>query len=303
MRDFNDLFFFAAVVKNKGFSAAARQLGVPKSRISRRVAEFEAQLGVRLIERSTRSLHITEVGRSVYRHARAAVDMAESIEGIALQMRSEPQGLVRISCPLGIQRTISTALPAFLDRHPLLRVQLLITNRPVDLISEGVDVAVRVRERLDASCELPIRRIGASRRILVASKTLLTRLGWPEAPAALERFPTLHAFEQSGPVTWTLSGPGEAEATVETEPRLSAGEFAVLLDAAINGIGVALLPEIECLDAFENKQLERVLPQWSVADGLVHLVFTSRRGMLPSVRAVIDFLAGTLKSIVSPSDV
>jgi DNA-binding transcriptional LysR family regulator len=126
--------------------------------------------------------------------------------------------------------------------------------------------------------------------------------GWPENPAALERFPTLDATEHSGPVFWTLSGPGGAKASVETEPRVSAGEFAVLLNAAVNGTGIALLPETECLDALRTGQLERVLPQWSVADGIVHLVFTSRRSMLPSVRTVIDFWAATLKSIVSPPD-
>ena len=104
MRDLNDLNFFAAVVANGGFSAAARALGAPKSRISRRVAALESQLGLRLIERSTRRFKVTDVGAEVYRHARAALSEAEAIEDVAIRLRAEPQGLVRISCPLGVDR-------------------------------------------------------------------------------------------------------------------------------------------------------------------------------------------------------
>jgi DNA-binding transcriptional LysR family regulator len=148
-------------------------LGVPKSRISRRVAVLEEQLGVRLLERSTRQLNVTEVGQDVYRHARAAMVEAEAVDEVAARMRSEPQGLIRLSCPLGLQRTVSHALPAFLSEYPRLRIQLLITNRPVDLIEEAVDIAIRIRERLDTDADLVVKRIGTSRRILVASDSLL----------------------------------------------------------------------------------------------------------------------------------
>src|SRR5260370_26674708 len=148
MRDLNDLYYFAAVVKNQGFTAAARALGVPKQRISRRITILEQQLGVRLLERSTRHLNVTEIGRDVYRHDQAAIDEAKTVDEIAQRMKSEPQGLVRISCPVGIQRAVSRALPPFINRHPLLRLQFVITNRPVDLIDEGVDIAIRIRERL-----------------------------------------------------------------------------------------------------------------------------------------------------------
>src|SRR5271165_3547622 len=123
MRDLNDLNLFAAVVANEGFSAAGRALGLPKSRISRRVAALEAQLGVRLLERSTRSFRVTEIGQDVYRHARAALSEAEAIEEVVTRLKAEPQGLVRISCPLGAERLLGNTLPAFLARHPKLRVQ------------------------------------------------------------------------------------------------------------------------------------------------------------------------------------
>src|SRR5229473_774396 len=187
MRDFNDLCFFAAVVTHRGFSAAARELGVPKSRISRRVAVLEEQLGVRLLERSTRQLNVTEVGQDVYRHARAAMVEAEAVDEVAARMRSEPQGLIRLSCPLGLQRTVSHALPAFLSEYPRLRIQLLITNRPVDLIEEAVDIAIRIRERLDTDADLVAKRIGISRRILVASDSLLQQYRRPKTLDDLSR--------------------------------------------------------------------------------------------------------------------
>jgi DNA-binding transcriptional LysR family regulator len=136
MHDLNDLRFFAAVVGHRSFSGAARVLGVPKSRVSRRVALLEEQLGVRLLERSTRSLSVTEVGQEVYEHARAAIEEADAVEDIALRMRSEPRGLVRVSCPHGLQEIFARKLPAFLAAHPLLRVQVIMTNRRVDLVEE-----------------------------------------------------------------------------------------------------------------------------------------------------------------------
>src|SRR5580658_9446121 len=126
MRDFNDLQFFAAVVVHRGFSAAARALGTPKSRISRRVALLEERLGVRLLDRTTRGLRLTQVGQEVFEHARAAVIEAEAAEEAALRMQSEPRGLVRVSCPLGLQTAIAPGLPGFLAAHPRLRLQFIV---------------------------------------------------------------------------------------------------------------------------------------------------------------------------------
>src|SRR5882757_4546926 len=198
MRDLNDLYFFAAVVKHESFSAAARALGVPKSRISRRIAILEEQLGLRLLERSTRRLSVTEAGRDVYLHARAVVDEAETINEVALRRKSQPQGLIRISCPIGLQRALLGSLPAFLRKYPLLRVQFVVTNHPVDLIGESIDIAIRIRDRLDSDRDLQMRRIGISRRILVANKRLLKKYGLPQDPDDLRRFPTIHATDRPG---------------------------------------------------------------------------------------------------------
>src|SRR5258708_39419124 len=147
MRDFNDLQFFAAVVTHRGFSAAARALGLPKSRVSRRVALLEDRLGVRLLDRTTRGIGLTQVGQQVFEHARAAVIEAEAAEEAALRMQAEPRGLVRLSCPLGLQGAIAAPMSGFLAAHPLLRLQCVVTNRRGDLVYERNDQGNPVCER------------------------------------------------------------------------------------------------------------------------------------------------------------
>jgi len=299
IRDLNDLQFFTSVVLNRGFSTASRALGVPKSRVSRRVALLEERLGVRLLDRTTRGLGLTQVGQQVFEHAHAAVIEAEAAEEAALRMQAEPRGLVRLSCPLGFQSAIAASMSGFLAAHPLLRLQCIVTNRRVDLVHDGIDVAIRVRERLDTDADLQMKRIGVSRRILVASPTLLAKEGEPTTPADLGEVPILHQ-EQQGSNTWFLTTENGDTSSVVIEPRLATDSFDLLIAAACQGAGIVLLPAAQCRDALASGALVRVLPQWSGTDGIVHLVFASRRGMLPSVRAVIDFAAEALRSSVAP---
>jgi DNA-binding transcriptional LysR family regulator len=294
MRDLNDLSFFAAVVSHGGFSAASRALGLPKSRISRRVAALEAQLGVRLLERSTRRFKVTEVGLDVYRHARAALTEAEAIEEVVTRLKAEPQGLVRVSCPLDADRLIGSALPAFLARHPKLRVQVIVSNRRVDLIEEGVDVAIRVRERLDTDAELQLKVISRSIAMMVASPGFVAEHGQPNTPEDIGAYPTLAHTDRLGLNRWTMVNQSGDEVEVAHAPRLSTSTFPIIHEAACAGLGVAMLPEYVCRDALESGRLMRILPEWASRQGVMHLVFTSRRGLLPGVRAVIDFLADVL---------
>ncbi|MFC3077674.1 LysR family transcriptional regulator [Phenylobacterium terrae] len=296
MPDLNDLSFFVSVVSNGGFSAAARALGVPKSRISRRIAALEAQLGVRLVERSTRRFKVTEVGHDVFRHARAAIAEAEAIDEVVSRLRVEPQGLVRISCPVGTDRLLASCLPHFLAEHPKLRLQFLVTNRRVDLIEEGVDIAIRVRQQLDTDAELQVKIIGRTGSVLVASPALLAAHGTPGGPEDLAAYPTLGFSDRQGPDRWLLTSQTGQSTEVAHEPRLTASAFPMLRQAAIDGLGVALLPEYACRELVEDQRLVRVLPQWAAPEGILHLVFTSRRGLLPSVRATLDFIALALRS-------
>lgn len=294
MQDLNDLGLFAAVVANGGFSAAARALGAPKSRISRRVAALEAQLGVRLLERSTRRFKVTDIGQDVYRHARAALTEAEAIEEVVQRQKVEPQGLVRVSCPMDADRLLGASLPSFLARHPKLRVQVIVSNRRVDLIEEGVDVAIRVRDRLDTDADLQVRVVSRVSSLLTASPGFIADRGAPQRPEDLAGYPTLSHTDRTGLDRWVLVNAAGEEVEATHEPRLSSSTFPILREAACDGIGIASLPEYVCRDALEAGRLVRVLPEWATRQGIMHLVFTSRRGLLPGVRAVIDFLAEVL---------
>lgn len=295
MQDLNDLNLFVAVVTHGGISAAARALGAPKSRISRRVAGLEGQLGVRLFERSTRRFKVTDVGRDVFRHARAALSEAEAIREIALQRKAEPQGLVRVITPPGVDRLISRSLPQLLARHPKLRVQVVVSNREVDLIDDQVDVAVRVREVLDTDGDLQMKIVSRVAGLLVANPRLLDRCGVPAAPADLAWLPTLSVTDLPGPDRWILESAAEGEVEVAHEPRLSSSSLSVVRQAAADGLGVAVIPEWLCREFLETGQLVRILPEWTRRQGILHIVFTSRRGLLPGVRAVLDFLSQALK--------
>ncbi|HXU99807.1 MAG TPA: LysR substrate-binding domain-containing protein [Caulobacteraceae bacterium] len=294
MRDLNDLSLFAAVVSNGGFSAAARALGTPKSRVSRRVANLEQQLGVRLVERSTRRFKVTEVGQDVYRHARAAMSEAEAVDEVVSRLRAEPQGLVRVSCPLGVDRVLGAVLPDFLRRHPKLRVQVLVTNRRVDIIEEGVDVAIRIREQLDSDADLQVRIIGRTGAELVASAAFVAEHGAPQTPQETPNFPTISHTDRPGLDRWTFVSAAGERVEVTHEPRVSATDWSLIRQSAVEGLGLALLPEYLGREMLKTGQLVRVLPDWARTEGILHVVFTSRRGLLPGVRAVIDLIAETL---------
>jgi DNA-binding transcriptional LysR family regulator len=295
LRDLNDLNFFAAVVANGGISAASRALGLPKSRISRRVTALEDQLGVRLLERSTRRFKITEAGEDVYRHARAALSEAEAIDEAVSRLKAEPAGLVRVSCPLGIDRLLAATLQDFLAEHPKIRLQFIVTNRRVDVIEDGIDIAIRIRERFDSDADLQMKIIGRTHAILVASPSFVAAQGQPSAPPEVVHYPTLGLTDRSALDRWRLSNDAGDEVEVAHEPRLAASSFTILRQAALDGVGIALLPERVCRGLLENGALVHILPDWRLWEGTLHLVFTSRRGLLPGVRVTIDFLSKVLR--------
>lgn len=295
MQDLNDLYFFAAVVEQGGFSAAGRALGVPKSRLSKRIAQLEDRLGVRLLQRTTRRFVVTEVGERFYGHCRAVLEEARAAQEAVDELRAEPRGVVRLSCPVSIAQTVlAHLLPEFMAMYPKLQVRVLSSDRRVDLINEGYDLAIRVRTRLDSDANMIVRSFGQSRVLPVASPSLLKTHGRPERPEDLARLPVLSMQEHEGPQVWELIDANGERVSVEVQARLITGDFAVLLDAARQGIGVALLPEFVCAPAITRGELEVLLPEWSAPEGVMHFVYPSRRGMLPGVRALVDFLAERL---------
>ena len=302
VHDLNDLYYFAMVVEHGGYAAAERALGISKSRLSRRVSHLEEELGVRLLQRSARRFAVTEVGQNVYRHVQSMLAEAQSAREAVDRLSAEPRGLVRISCPVAIaQQQLAGLLPEFLSAYPEVRVQLEVSNRRVDLINEGFDIALRVRSRLNEDGDLVMRRFGSIRELLVASPRYLRRHGRPKAPANLASHVTLAMGSDEARPRWELHGPDGRVERAEIRPRLTAHDFPLLRAAACAGIGIALLPETVCAGQVRAGELEIVLPEWSLPQGIFHAVFPSRRGLLPAVRVLIDFLAERLPPLIEDS--
>lgn len=286
--DLNDLAYFAHVVRHGGFAAAARALREPKSKLSRRVAGLEERLGLRLIERSSRRFRVTETGVAFYERCRAMLAEAEQAEALVVQAQAEPHGRIRFSCPTGMLAPVSGVIASFLARYPKVRLQLIAADRAVDLIEERIDLALRVRVDMTTDAELTVRSLGQSTRILVAAPLLASRVA---AVDQLASVPILSTNDEHDAVDWHLeTGDGEKR-TVRVEPRLGCTDMDQLLKCAIGGLGVALLPDRICRAALEAGHLVHVLPAWHGQIGIVHLVFTTRRGLAPAVRALIDHLA------------
>jgi DNA-binding transcriptional LysR family regulator len=293
--DLNDYAYFAEVVAHGGFAAAGRALREPKSKLSRRIAALETRLGVRLIERSSRRFRVTEVGQSFYERCRAMMLEAERAEALVAEAQSEPHGRIRLSCPTGLTEVVSASLRGFLIRYPKVRLQLIATDRAVDLIEERIDVALRVRRDLTSDASLTMRSLGLSRWILVASPQLASRLG--ADIAGLAAFPTLGTSDDPGEITWRLEREDGTSHAVRHEPRMTCGDFAAVCEAAAAGIGIGFLPDHACAESIASGRLVHVLRDWRSAPGIVHLVFTTRRGLPPAVRALIDHVAAVFPKL------
>lgn len=292
MQDLNDLAYFAEVVDRGGFAAAGRALGIPKSRLSRRVAELEARLGVRLLQRTTRKLSLTAVGEQFYRHCVAMREDVQAAEETVAQARSEPRGIIRIACPVTLaQSMLGPILPRFMAKYPQIRVDVRVSNRAVDLIEEGFDVALRVRPTLEDSATLVVKNFGLTATVLVASPALLARQGRPRTVDELERLDTIAMSATDGRSLLSLVGPGETAHLFQHTPRYVADDLLTLKFATLGGIGICALPDYMCREEMHAGLLEEVLPGWAPRPGIYHAVFPSRRGLLPAVRVFLDFLA------------
>ena len=292
-QDLNDLFYYANVVEQGGFAPASRALGIPKSRLSRRIALLEGRLGVRLIQRSTRRFSVTELGQAYYARCKAMLVEADAAQDIIDATRSEPCGTVRLSCPIMLLHAhVAKMLTAFAVQYPQVTIQLVAVNRPVDVIAEGLDIALRVRPLPLQDSDLSLRLLAQAKQCLVASPALIQQQhGMPQTPAALADWPSLgHGLPQQDQV-WKLLGPDGASANLHHVPRFLSSDLITLRHAAIAGIGAAQLPTMFVQESLADGSLVRLLPDWAPRVESIHAIFPSRRGLLASVRSLIDFLA------------
>jgi DNA-binding transcriptional LysR family regulator len=291
VQDLNDLRFFAEVVDQNGFAAAARKLGMPRSRLSRRIGLLEDRLGVRLIHRSTRRFAVTEIGREYYRHCLAVMVEADAAQEAIDRMRSEPQGLVRVACPSSmIYFQVGEMIARFMEQCPKVDVLLESANRQVDVIREGFDLAIRVRfPPLDDS-DLVIRKLADSPQRLVASPSVVQGFARPLVPADLSALPSL-AWAPKPEHEWRLDSRDGTVSTIRHRPRFVTENMVALRLAALRGVGVCQFPTFIIEKDLRTGRLIDLLPDWAPKAGIIHAAFPSRRGWLPSVRALLDFLA------------
>lgn len=292
MNDFNDMLYFAEVAERGGFAAAGRALGIPKSRLSRRVAGLEAQLGVRLLQRTTRTLSLTEVGHAYLRHCQAMRESAQAAADAVAQVQSEPRGTVRVTCPVTLAQTVlADVLPDYLARYPEVRLDMQVTNRVVNVVEEGVDVALRVRSSLEESGSMVVKRLDEVCEVLVASPAQLARQGTPAVLRDLTAMDTLlMPADADGHMGVRLIGSDGREETVQLNPRCVVDDLLTLKTAALAGTGLCWLPDYMCVAELHAGRLVQVLPGWQRPKAIVHAVFASRRGMSPAVRSFLDFL-------------
>lgn len=291
MQDLNDMAYFVQVVEHGGFSPASRAIGIPKSRLSRRITQLEEQLETRLLQRSTRSFTVTEAGQVFYRHCRAMLIEAEAAREAIDTLRAEPRGLVRLTCPIALLHVhVGAMLAQFMVKYPQVTLQLEETNRRVDVLNESVDLAIRVRPLPLDDSDLVMRQLATRSMCLVASPLLVAQFGQPASPADLHRWPSLALSRPQQIHRWTLLGPDKQEATVRHQPRFVTTDMIALRTAAVAGIGVVQLPLLMLDEQIKKGELVHLLPAWRARPEIIHAVFPSRRGQLPAVRALIDFL-------------
>lgn len=292
MQNLNDLYYFVQVVDHAGFAPAGRALGLPKSKLSRRLALLEQRLGVRLIQRSTRRFSVTEIGQSYYTHCKAMLLQAEAAQTAIEQTRAEPCGLIKLSCPVALlHASVGAMLVEFMAAYPQVELQLDATNRRVDVIAEGLDLALRARRPPLDDSDLVLKIFGERAQWLVASPAFVERAGALRAPADLSGKASVDLGSARQDHAWNLEGPEGAQASVRHHPRLVSDDMLTLRTAAAAGIGIAQLPALMVQDELRDGRLQRVLPNWAPRRHVIHAVYPSKRGLMPAVRALLDHLA------------
>jgi DNA-binding transcriptional LysR family regulator len=301
MLDLNDFFYFVQVVDRGGFTAAGRILRIPKSTLSHRVQQLETNLGVRLLNRTSRRFGMTDAGGEFYRHAVLMLREAELAETAIRHRLSEPVGTVRCTAAVAtMQFAMRRIVADFLVRYPKVDVVAHATDEYVDIVSENYDVAIRAHSDPLPDSTLLQRTLTPAPWFLFAGAAYL-EAGRPlETPQDLEKHPSLFMMRTGVAPIWRLrrSGGRKQEVVVSLTPRLLIDDMLSLKQAAIGGLGVVALPGYVCRDEVQSGALRQVLPGWIAGDSTLTALIPYRQGLLPSVRAFIEHLAAELPKMV-----
>ncbi|WP_413992003.1 LysR substrate-binding domain-containing protein [Labrys okinawensis] len=301
MLDLNDFYYFVQVVDRGGFTAAGRTLRVPKSTLSHRIRQLEAQLGVRLLNRTSRRFGMTDAGDEFYLHAVAMLQQAEQAETVIRHRLIEPAGTVRMTAGVATaQFAMCDMIADFLVRFPKVNLVCHATDLAVDIVGENFDVAIRAHSAPLPDSTLVQRTLTPAPWFLFAGAAYLDANGGLATPQDLAKHPSLFMMRTGIAPTWRLrhSSEGKDEVVMPLTPRLLSDNMAGLKQAAIAGLGIVALPGYVCRDEVRSGRLRRVLPDWLAGDSTLTALIPYRQGLLPSVRAFIDHLAVEFPKVV-----
>jgi DNA-binding transcriptional LysR family regulator len=299
--DLNDFYYFVQVVGRGGFTSAGRMLRIPKSTLSHRIQRLETELGVRLLNRTSRRFAMTDAGAEFYRHAVVMLRDAELAESAIRHRLTEPTGTVRCTAAMAtMQFAIRDIVADFLVRYPKVNVVAHATDRNVDIVGENYDVAIRAHSEPLADSTLVQRALTPAPWLLFAGSAYLDANEPPESPEDLRNSPSLFMMRTGVAPVWRLrcSSDAKEEVVIPLMPRLLCDDMIALKQAAIAGLGVVALPGYVCREDVRLGVLRRVLPTWFAGDSTISALIPYRRGLLPSVRAFVDHLVGELPKAV-----
>jgi DNA-binding transcriptional LysR family regulator len=291
--DLNDFFYFVRVVDRGGFTAAGRTLRMPKSTLSHRILKLESNLGVRLLNRTSRRFAVTDAGEEFYRHAAAMLREAEQAETAIRHRLNEPTGAVRCTAAVAtMQFAMRDIVADFLVRYPNVRVVAHATDQNVDIVGENYDVAIRAHTDPLPDSTLVQRTLTPAPWFLFAGSAYLDANDAPQTPKDLRSHPSLFMMRTGVAHVWRLRRSGAAkEVLIPLTPRLLSDDMLGLKRAAIAGLGIVALPGYVCRDEVRSGSLRRVLPSWLAGDSTITALIPYRQGLLPSVRVFMDHLA------------
>jgi DNA-binding transcriptional LysR family regulator len=303
MLNLNYVYYFVQVVDKNGFSAAGKALNIPKSSLSRRISELENQLGARLIQRTSRKFVVTEVGKEFYEHSQAMLVEAEAAEQSVKRRVAEPQGAIRLTCSVPVaQFVIADLLPRFARQFPKVDIIQHATNRYVDLVDEGFDLALRAHSYPLPDSSLISRPIATTPWALFASRAYVEEHGVPTSPKDLAHHTGLHLNDVGSESRWKLYRKSREEHPINFKPRICSDDMITLKKAAESGLGIVALPAYLCRTDVRDGRLIRILPEWTARSAMITLLSPSRRGLLPSVRALSNFLVAEFASAIASDD-
>jgi DNA-binding transcriptional LysR family regulator len=288
MQNLNDMVTFAKVVEANGFSEAARRMGVSKSRVSKTITRLEQSLRVRLLNRSTRGLSLTEIGAAFHEHCVRIVDEAVQASEVVSQLQSEPRGVLKVTAPVAFGRLhVAPAVAEYLNRYPRLSLDLTITDRMVDLVSEGYDVAIRIRR--EPRLHLVARELAPVRRVVCATPDYFERRGLPSTPQDLAGHNCLHYTHFGTQSEWRFQS-ARGEIVVPVRGSLRVDDDDTLSQAVLGGLGVAMLPTFIIGGELKAGRLQSVLADYVPLERRIYAVHLPNVNLPLKVRAFIDFL-------------